>query len=379
MEHLNNPFVIYGYKGAEYFCDREDEAQTLTKALHNERNVVLISPRRIGKTGLIHHVFAQMAESEPEVKCFYMDVNSTRSLTQFVNLLAKSIIGKLDTPSQSALKKIMSFFSSFKPTMGFDALDGTPTFSLAFAPHQKEESLKRIFDYLAQSEKRIYIAIDEFQQIATYPEQNSEALLRSYIQFLPNVYFIFAGSKQHVMADMFLSAKRPFYQSAQILSLPLIDMVKYEDFANRHLAAKSLSISHDDFEHLYTVLNGQTWYVQSVLNRLYANGSGIDRDAIDNTIRDLVNENECVFASYYDSLTANQAALITAIAIEGKAASVLSHNFISRHHLPATSSVSLALKTLMDRELLYKDNGTYVVYDRFFSLWLKGLSEKLGA
>lgn len=113
MRQLNNPFVVYGYKGAEYFCDREKETKTLMNALHNERNVVLVAPRRIGKTGLIHHVFARMSETEPESKCFYIDINSTRSLTQFIHYFAKTVVGKLDTPTQSALRKASAFFSAF--------------------------------------------------------------------------------------------------------------------------------------------------------------------------------------------------------------------------------------------------------------------------
>ena len=72
MERLNNPFVIYGYKGAEYFCDMQKETESITRALHNERNVALISPRSIGKTGLIHHAFAQIAQTQPDIRCFYM-------------------------------------------------------------------------------------------------------------------------------------------------------------------------------------------------------------------------------------------------------------------------------------------------------------------
>ena len=72
MERLNNSFVIYGYKGAEYFCDRQKETESITRALHNERNVALISPRRVGKTGLIHHAFAQIAQTQPDIRCFYM-------------------------------------------------------------------------------------------------------------------------------------------------------------------------------------------------------------------------------------------------------------------------------------------------------------------
>ena len=333
MEQLNNPFVIYGYKGAEYFCDRKKETEVIMKALQNERNIVLISPRRIGKTGLIHHVFENISKQEPETHCFYLDINATRNLSQFIQLLAKTVIGKV--------------------------------------PNQSEESLKHIFEYLKQSEKRIYIAIDEFQQIAEYPEDGTEALLRSYIQFLPNVYFIFAGSKQHMMTDMFLSAKRPFYQNSQILNLPLINQDEYHHFANRWMGTRNLTMDPDTFAYLYNKVDGQTWYIQDILNRLYQNGKEITTAEIDDVTLELVNEQEVAFVNYYDSLTDNQAALLSAIAQDKAVTSILSQDFISRHNLPAASSVSLALKTLINREFIYKYNGSYIIYDRFFGMWLR--------
>ena len=378
MEQLNNPFVVYGYKGAEYFCDREKETKTIMNALHNERNIVLVAPRRIGKTGLIHHVFAEMAKTEPESKCFYMDINSTRSLTQFVHYFAKTVIGRLDSPTQSALRKVSAFFSSFKPLMSFDEVNGTPSFSLTFSPDQKEESLKRIFDYLRLSEKRVYIAIDEFQQITQYPEKGTEALLRSYIQFLPNVYFIFAGSKQHMMADMFMSAKRPFYLGAQVMTLPLINIDKYADFANRLMAKKDMRISKEDFAYLYHAMDGQTWYVQAILNRIYENGDTVTKSVIDSVIRDLINEQDGVFSTYYDSLTTNQALLLSAIAQAERVPYILSQEFISQYHLPATSSVNLALKSLIEKEFVYKESTGYIVYDRFFARWLRRKASEFG-
>ena len=333
MEQLNNPFVIYGYKGTEYFCDRKKETDLIMKALQNERNIVLISPRRIGKTGLIHHVFENISKQEPETHCFYLDINSTRNLSQFIQLLAKTVIGKV--------------------------------------PSQREDSLKHIFEYLKQSEKRIYIAIDEFQQIAEYPEDGTEALLRSYIQFLPNVYFIFAGSKQHMMTDMFLSAKRPFYQSSQILNLPLINQDEYHHFANRWMGTRNLTMDHDTFAYLYNKVDGQAWYIQDILNRLYQNGKEITTAEIDDVTLELVNEQEVAFVNYYDSLTDNQAALLSAIAQDKAVTSILSQDFISRHNLPAASSISLALKTLINREFIYKYNGSYIIYDRFFGMWLR--------
>ena len=74
MATLNNPFVVYGYKGAEYFCDRLKETEKMISTLHNERNITLVAPRRMGKTGLIHHVFHQMEEQYEGVKCFYLDI-----------------------------------------------------------------------------------------------------------------------------------------------------------------------------------------------------------------------------------------------------------------------------------------------------------------
>lgn len=371
MEQLNNPFVIYGYKGTEYFCDRVEETKTITGALHNERNVVLVSPRRIGKTGLIHHVFEYIKTSEPEVRCFYMDINATRNLTQFIQLLAKTVIGKVDTFSQSMMRKVTDFFAAYKPTLSFDEITGLPTFSITVSPEQKEDSLRHVFEYLKQSERRIYIAIDEFQQIAEYPEDCAEALLRSYIQFLPNVYFIFAGSKQHIMTDMFLSAKRPFYQSSQIVSLSVVDINEYQSFANRWMEDKGLSFTNDTFAYLYNSVDGQTWYVQDILNRLYQNGREITINEINAVITDLVNEQEVAFFNYYDSLTDNQALLLSAVACERKTPSVLSQEFISKYSLPAASSVSLALKILLQREFVYKYDNSYIVYDRFFGMWLR--------
>ena len=336
MERLNNPFVIYGYKGAEYFCDRQKETETIMRALHNERNVALISPRRIGKTGLIHHAFAQITNEHPDIRCFYMDINATRNLQQFVELFAK-------------------------------------TFSITVSNDQKEESLKHVLDYLKDSDKRIYVAIDEFQQISEYPEKNVEALLRSHIQFIPNVVFVFAGSKQHIMAEMFTSAKRPFYQSSQMLSLSPIDKKVYCEFTNNLMEKKCMKLSEDVFGYVYDVVDGQTWYVQHILNRLYDIGGEIDIQLVNDTIMTSVMEQEVAFLNYYESLTYNQSQLLLAIARDKAVESVLSQDFIHRHSLPASSSVSLALKALIEREFVYKYNGKFIIYDRFFAIWLRNL------
>ena len=195
---MNNPFLIVGYQGPEYFCDREKETEVILSALHNGRNITLVSPRRMGKTGLIKNVFYTLQEKEKNAKCFYLDIFSTQNLREFVALLGREILGKLDSLSQSTLKTLLSFFKSCRPVITMDELSGIPSVSLDIVPSKEEETLKEIFDYLRQSGRECYLAIDEFQQIMEYPEKGVEGLLRSYIQFLPNVHFIFSGSKKPV-------------------------------------------------------------------------------------------------------------------------------------------------------------------------------------
>jgi len=348
MKKLNNPFVVYGYKGAEYFCDRVVETEKIVKALDNERNVTLIAPRRIGKTGLIHHVFAKIRECKPEVCCIYFDILSTKTLEQFIQLMARNVLGRLD------------------------ATNGMPTFSLDIVKSQEEQSLHRIFEYLKQSDKRCYIAIDEFQQITKYTEADTEALLRSFIQFVPNVYFIFAGSKQHMMTDMFLSPERPLYQGAQIVNINEIEERVYYDFANSKFQERGQLLPESVFHYIYNKVEGQTWYVQAILNRIYSNQQDkiTDIDA-DVAIRELIDEQEVVFENYYQSLTTNQAALILAIAKEGNVKSLMAQAFISKYRLPALSSIRVAIDSLSDSQFIYQHNGGYIVYDRFFGMWLK--------
>ena len=336
MARLNNPFVVYGYKGAEYFCDRQKETEKMISSLHNERNITLVAPRRMGKTGLIHHVFHQMEEQYAEVKCFYLDIFATKNLEQMVQLMASEIIGKLD----------------LKPSEG-------------------RESLKRIFEYLKQSGKRCYIAIDEFQQILSYPEDGVEAMIRSYIQFLPNVYFVFSGSQQHMMQEMFLSANRPFFQSSLVLSLPCIGEQVYREFANRLLASQHRSIDESTFSYIYQQSDRVTWYVQSILHGIYEHASSeITKSLVDEVILELIEEQAMTYQNYCAWLTENQQMLLGAIAREHLVSSPLSQQFISTHHLPATSSVKTALKALVDKQLVSKTPTGYLVSDRFFAKWL---------
>lgn len=371
---LKNPFLVYGYVNPKYFCDREEETGKMLSALDNGRNLTLIAPRRIGKTGLIKNVFYQMQQQEREVACFYMDIFATRDLASFVRLLAKTVLGQLDTLSEAVLHRLTSFFRSCRPIISADELTGMPTVSLDFVPDKSEQTLKEIFDYIASSGKQCYLAIDEFQQIAFYPEKGTEALLRSYIQFVPNVHFVFAGSSRHLMEEMFASAKRPFYQSTQLMVLREIGEEAYYRFASAFFEAGRLGFERDVFGWMYKRFEGHTWYMQTLLNRLYERGEAVTEvNQVKQVLAGLIEENAPVYQNIIALLTDNQVALMLAVAREGRVAAPNSGGFIKRYGLKTPSSVNTALKSLLEKELIYKSADGYMVYDRFMALWLQSL------
>lgn len=368
----HNPFLTVGYYSPDYFCDRETETTKIVSALENDRNISLMSPRRFGKTGLIHHVFHQISERDKKAVCIYFDIYSTQSLNDFVKIFAESVLGKMEGGLEKTMRKFASFFKSFRPVLTYDGLTGQPEWSVRIEPESEVQSLQEVFAYLKQSDKRCYVAIDEFQQVAEYPEKGTEALLRSYIQFLPNVKFIFSGSRQHLMSEIFLSAKRPFYQSTQLLSLGTINKDNYFQFANAHFQNNGFSLKEACFEFVYSQFEGHTWYIQAILNRLYEYRENIDnQDIVLYAIRELLEENTYTYQELLKAYSRIQVNLLRAIAMEKIVPQINSGDFISRYRLKNSSSVSRALKKLTENELVYKSEKGYIIYDRFFGLWLK--------
>lgn len=367
----NNPFLVTGYHSPEYFCDRRQETETMIQALYNGRNVTLIAPRRMGKTGLVKNVFYKLHEQEPDIVTFYMDIYSTQSLGDFIRLFASTVLGRLDSVPQKALGRVGKFIKSCRPVFTFDELTGQPKVTIDIVPSSEEATLREIFDYLRSSEKRCYIAIDEFQQIAEYPEKGAEALLRSYIQFVPNINFIFAGSKQHIMQQMFHSAKRPFYQSTQTQVIDRIARDEYYRFAADFFSRQGRKLAEETFGYLYDAFDGHTWYIQTLLNRLYGYAGNPDIGMVDYAIGEVVAESTYTYENLLAAYPASNIRLLKAIAKAGCVREINSGDFITEYRLRAASSVNSALKRLINREMVYKTADGYIVYDRFMAIWLR--------
>ena len=374
QKKLDNPFVYQGYEGPDYFCDRTEETENVISALKNGRNLTLISPRKVGKTGLIDHSFYQIRQHDKDAICIYVDIFSTKNLQEFVETIGKAVIEDALDREKSFANKVLDFFKGLRPTITPDLLTGMPTVSISVVPVQAEYTLKSIFTHLNSLNKPVYLAIDEFQQITEYPETGTEAMLRSYIQHIHDVKFIFSGSKKHLMEEMFCSPNRPFYQSTQLMNLEPLHEEIYYVFANKFFESKKGSLSEEMFHNIYQRFDGYTWYVQAILNRLYETDKRVENDR---QVAEAILFHINTLAPYYQTLTTfltdNQFSLLKAIAMDETVLQPLSNDFIKRYELPSVSSIKSALAVLIDKDLVYKTLVGYIVYDRFMGIWLKRL------
>ncbi len=372
QKQLRNPFVYEGYEGPDYFCDRMEETEKVISHLQNGRNLTLVSPRKVGKTALVKHVFHQLKQENEDAVCIYVDIFHTQNQYELVQTLGRAIVEERLLGSRGSMEKVLKFFSMWRPTVTPDPITGMPTVSVSIERSQTEYTLKSIFEYLERSEREVYVAIDEFQTVTEYPEKGTEALLRSYIQFVHHAHFIYAGSRQHLLYEMFGSPQRPFYQSTAMLSLQPLHEEIYYDFATRFFKARNGDFSADVFRQLYNQFNGYTWYMQSVLNRLYERERSVtDYQQVNEAILSILADKASQYETFMMFLTDNQKRLLKAVALEGMVAQPQSLAFAMKHELPSASSIKKALEVLKGKDVLYQTPEGYIVYDRFLDLWLK--------
>ena len=374
---MNNPFYITGIIPEPYFCDRDKETSWMVRTLENKAHILLTSPRRMGKTQLIRHVFEQ-APVRDNYYTFYTDIYPTTSLNELVLFLSKEIYSVLVPKGKTVLNKFLAGLHSLAGSFGYDPVSNTPTFNIKLGDiHSPELTLEEIFRYLEQADKPCIFAIDEFQQIANYPEKNVEATLRTHIQRMNNCLFIYAGSNRHVLENMFNSAAKPFYNSAEQIYLDRIPKDIYTVFVEKQFANANRRITSEAASHAYDLFEGHTYYVHNVLHNAFAyidSDKTINEADINKTLSDILEEKGRTFASVMNQLNYQQKETLVAIAKEGKASGVTSVAYVKKHALKSPSSVQYAISTLLEKQLLTYESiertKVYSISDRFLEMWM---------
>ena len=375
---MENPFIIKSYESKELFCDREEELQLMLRNCMNSSDMTLISQRRMGKTGLILRLFDELKDIKPEIHTIYFDIFASRNIDDFIKLMAEAAMKSFPTKTTMG-EKLLTFIKSLRPQLSFDNITGEPQLQIAYqTAHEKEYTLRGLFDFLDSQKEHIVIAIDEFQQIRDYPEQNMEALLRTYIQQTHNLTFIFCGSKKHMMADIFANEKKPFYNSTAFVSLDKISETSYSAFIRQLFKDRHRSITDEALQFILDWTRRHTYYTQQLCHTVYANGNeAVTIDNVKKACEQLMKQGEAVYLQYRQMLTEKQWDYLIAVAKEGSVQQITASAFLKNYKI-GTPSVSRRLAdSLCEKGLLNDDvaiNGTtYSLSDVFLSHWMERL------
>ena len=372
MKKPSNPFITVGYAGPEWFCDRKAETESILRNITNGTSVTLTSIRRIGKTGLIRHVLGQLPNGHLGI---YIDIQPAENMADFLNILATSVINAVPEKSNPG-SAIWNFIKSLRPFISFEQLSGLPQVTIDSRPGKPETDINSTLKFLENQPFHVVVAVDEFQQILNFPEQNTDAWFRSIIQQLNNVTFIFSGSQQHLMGELFNSPSKPFYRSTQFMKIEKIAAAEYSSFICNLFREDKRQISEATANQILDWGGRHTYYIQLLCNRLYATGeSAIGEELWRSEALRLIKEAEIIFFNYRELLTNAQWTLLKAIASEKTVYNPTSREFLNKHNLGGSATVLQSLKALLKKAMIFKDynlngEGFHSVYDVLFQHWI---------
>lgn len=373
MRKPANPFIVSGYHSPAYFCNREEEVNWLRDQITNERNCVLHSWRRMGKTALVRHFFHQI-EKEKYADGVFVDLLGTAGLMEANRRIALAILnrfGELEKGIGPAIKKLIG---SMGATIGFDPLSGTPQITFGMGQSRMTKtSLEAMGGFLAERKRPVILCLDEFQQVTGYPEENAEATFRTWTQGFPMIRFIFCGSHRRMMISMFSDESRPFYRSTQIHGLDPLPQDTYARFIEIHFRKHKKKIERVQLDQIFTWTRMQTYYVQLVCNKLFGRTDQVESSDIEEVLAEIIQQEIPLFSSYQQLLTSFQWKLLVAIARAEAVENPLAQNFLKEYALGAASSVSSALQALTRKEFVIQYNGKYTLHDTLLMRWIQGL------
>jgi hypothetical protein len=373
MRRPANPFIVSGYHSPAYFCDREAELAWLTEQFLNERNSVIHSWRRIGKTALLRHFFNSL-ESERGAETVFVDLLGTGNLNDAHKRIATAIVQRFGEPKKSIGAELLKFVGAIGATVGIDPQSGTPQLTFALSPQAPVAvSMEAMGKFLAGRKLPVIICLDEFQQIVNYPDGNSEAVFRTWVQDFPMVRFVFSGSHRNMMSSMFSETARPFYRSAQIKEIGPLPASEYKAFIMEKFSMGGKQIEEIQIDQTFQWARMQTYYIQLVCNKLYGRADRATGPSVAEVFDEIIQQEVPLLSSYQLLLTGFQWKLLVALARDENVENPMAQGFLTRHGLGAPSSVSAALRTLENKEFVISQGGKYTIHDTLLMRWLQKL------
>jgi hypothetical protein len=374
-----NPFQYGSVVRGEAFCNRKTEIRDLRRAMENAGRLFVHSERRLGKTSLVRHVLDRLPRTRHIGA--YVDLWPTDSESTFAVAMARALVEAHATTSKKLLEAARSLFTALVPSVTLDDA-GKPKLSFDLTARSRptrelDEVLEAPAVLAKRTGRRVTVVLDECQRLLEYGSDLVERRLRSVIQHQSDVAYVFLGSRKHLIQGMFLDSSRPLYRSAGHYPLRAIETRHWIPFVRVRFQDAGRGIDEDLVREVCRLTQGHPFYTQHlchVLWELCPEGGSVDADLVQEAVRVLLDRESFAYSTLWESLLVNHRRLLTGLAHEPEDVKPFSSAFTRRYGLRSASNAQRAVKALVERDVIEKDESSYVVVDRFFRLWIRQVS-----
>lgn len=373
VKEINKTFVYGVSVEGNNFTDRVKETRRLKMNFENGLNVVLISPRRMGKTSLVKRV--QEIVDKSMIQTVYIDIYDCRSEYDFYNKFAEALLKQTASKIELALENVKRFLVRLTPKVAFSPdLASEYSFSLGITPKEySPEEILSLPEKLANHiGKHIVVCIDEFQQIGEWPDSiYVQKRMRGVWQHQQHVSYCLFGSRQHMMTTIFQNKRMPFYQFGEPNYLQPISTADWIPFIQDKFAQKGLTISEEYVTKICDIVRNQSSYVQQLAwNVMLNTDTQVTDETIKQGISDLLDQCNPLFMEQLNSLTTYQMNFLRAINA-GQHDQWTSQEVMSKYNLGSKSNITKIQKFLLEKDFIERHEDGLYLSDPVLQLWLK--------
>ena len=375
---MRNPFEYGGVVSGDAFCNRTQELADLHRAMQNCEKLFVLSERRFGKTSLVQRAIERL--SQKKHICAYVDLWPTDSEASFVTALAKSITESMSTSVGKALEVARTFFGSLVPSITLGD-DGKPVLTFGTSKQIKigpalDEVLETPARVAAKTGRNVVVVLDEFQQILEYRDELVERKLRSIIQQHRNVAYLFLGSRKHLIQKMLMDRERPLYRAGGHYPLGPIAQEHWMPFIRKRFQDATKKIATNEIKKICDLTQGHPFYTQHLCHALWElcpQSSEVTEAMIQSAVNTLLIRESYAYTTLWESFTLQQRRFLKGLAHEPSGIKPFASDFLSKYNLGSASTTQRAVATLLDRDVIDRDNSSYLITDRFFRLWIQNV------
>jgi len=369
---MNAPFQYGTLATEEHFVDRVEDRAQLKNFLSSHINVMLVSPRRWGKSSLVKKAMDELQAEDKNVRVCFIDAFSIGSEAEFYRTFASQVIACASTKLERRIQDAKRFLTGVVPQLVIkDDVTNFMAFDVKFTPQEQDKmDILRLPETIAVAKKiQLIVCIDEFQQLASLPEyKNMEGKMRSAWQQQQHVTYCLYGSKRHMMMDIFNNANSPFYRFGQMVFLGKIAKTEWMSFIIDSFSKSGKSISSEYAERICDTVECHSWYLQQLCYFIWnATSEEVDAQSFDYGLQQLINTNSPMFQSDTESLASSQIEMLRAIKDDVQRLSSVEAK--KAYSLGNPNTVSKNKKALINKDVIELRKGKLQFVDPVYKIW----------